>query len=92
MVSEPWIRVGQTREGPQSTSQLPFRNHFADPGQGPKSNARTLTVDVGKQRLCEVPDYVKLLPARQLFQELEAIIASHSFRTLQFLKLAHQRA
>jgi len=29
--------------------------------------------------------------ARQLFQALEAIIASHSFRTLQFLELAHQQ-
>jgi len=35
---------------------------------------------------------VKMLPARQLFQALEAIIASHSFRTLQFLKLAHEQA
>jgi hypothetical protein len=43
------------------------------------------------QRPCEVPDYVKMLPARQLFQALEAIIASHSFTTLQFLELAHQQ-
>jgi hypothetical protein len=33
-----------------------------------------------------------MLPARQLFQALEAIIASHNFRTLQFLKLAYQQA
>jgi hypothetical protein len=44
------------------------------------------------QRLCEDPNYVKMLPAHQLFQALEAIIASHSFCTLQFLKLAHQQA
>jgi hypothetical protein len=33
-----------------------------------------------------------MLPARQLFHALEAIIASHSFPTLQFLELAHQQA
>jgi hypothetical protein len=48
-------------------------------------------LDVRFQRLCEVPNYVKMLPARQLFQALEAIIAAHSFRTLQFLELAHQQ-
>jgi len=43
------------------------------------------------QRLCEVPNYVKMLPARQLFQALEALIASHSFLTLQVLELAQQQ-
>jgi hypothetical protein len=53
---------------------------------------RSVTASVRKARLCEVPDYVKMLPARQLFQALDRIVASHSFRTLQFLKLAHEQA
>jgi hypothetical protein len=44
------------------------------------------------QRLCEVLNYVKMLPVHQLFQALEAIIASHSFPTLRCLELARQRA
>jgi hypothetical protein len=49
-------------------------------------------IGVRFQRLCEDSNYVKMLLARQLFQGLEAIIALHSFPTLQFLELTHQQA
>ena len=50
-----------------------------------------LSLCSASMRLCVVPNYVKMLPARQPFQALEPTIASHSFRTPQFLELVHQQ-